>query len=345
MPLFFLLRRLTGTLFTKFGWVNLFAAISTHAATSYVGLVLLQEKHLTDPLTFAYFYLTTTLTVGYGDLSPQSPFGRVFVGLWIMLGGIALLTACIGKATNTVIELWRKGMKGKKSFAGITGHTVLIGWDSATSERVIDLLHQDETSNDHLIVIAAADIDENPLPGKAEFVKGESVFSIALLERAGVPGAERVLIRASTDDQTLSAVLAVHTLSPIGHVVAHFNSSETAALARAYAPELECTSNMATEMLVRASQDPGSSVVINELLCVGQGATQYRMALPAGTSTTFGHLFQQFKDAHNATLIGYRPSAQTQPMINPPSDTPVVGGELFYIASARIKEIATHELA
>lgn len=344
MPLYILLRRLTSTLFSRFGWVSLAITIATHAVTSYGGLLLFQEKHLTDPLTFAYFYMTTTLTVGYGDLAPQSPFGRVFVSFWIMLGGIALLTATIGKATNSAIEFWRMGMKGKKSFAGTTGHTVVIGWESATSERVIDLLHQDETSNDHLIVIVAADLDENPMPGKAELVKGESLFSIPLLERAGVPGAERVLIRASSDDQTLSAVLAVHTLAPAGHVVAHFNSSETAALARAYAPELECTSNMATEMLVRASQDPGSSVVINELLLVGQGATQYRMALPPGTNTSFGSLYQKFKDTHNATLIGYRPSAQVQPLINPPNDTPVVGGELFYIASARLKE-SQHELA
>lgn len=344
MSLFILLRRYTAALLDKFGWLSLLAALAIHSAIAYAGLVWFQERHLTDPPTFAYFYLTTALTVGYGDLAPQSPVGRLFVSTWIMLGGIALLTAAIGKATNAAIELWRKGMKGLKSFAGCSGHTVVIGWDAATSERVIDLLHRDETSNDHLIVICAADLDENPMPGKAEFVRGESLFSIPLLERAGVPSAERVLIRTRSDDQTLSAVLAVHTLSPIGHVVAHFNSSETAALARAYAPELECTSNMATEMLVRASQDPGSSVVINELLCVGQGATQYRMAVPAGLETTFGALYQRFKDRHNATLIGYRAGAQARPLINPPNDTPVAGGELFYIAAARLKEIQ-HELA
>lgn len=37
-------------------------------------------------------------------------------------------------------------MKGKGDFTGKVGHTVLIGWEGASSERVIELLLQDETS-------------------------------------------------------------------------------------------------------------------------------------------------------------------------------------------------------
>lgn len=340
MSIYILLRRYTSALLNKFSWAGLIAAVVAHAVIAYAGLTWFEESHLSDPMTFTYFYLTTALTVGYGDLAPQTPLGRIFVSAWIMLGGIALLTAVIGKTTNITIDLWRKGMKGKKSFADCAGHTVVVGWRAETSERVVDLLLQDETSNDHLIVICATGLDENPMPGKAEFVKGESLFSLSLLERAGVRRAERVLVHTDSDDQTLTAVLAVQTLGPSGHVVAHFNSSETAALARTYAPSLECTSNMATELLVRASQDPGLSSVINELLAVGEGATQYRMPVPAGFNTSFGVLYQQLKDAHNATLIGYRPPHQAQPMVNPPNNTPVAGGELFYIATSRLKEIA-----
>ena len=61
---------------------------------------------------------------------------------------------------------------------------------------------------------------------------------------------------------------------------------------------------MAIEMLVRSSQDTGSSVIINELLSVGQGATQYRLLLPESYESTVGALYKQLKDRHNATLIG-----------------------------------------
>ncbi|WP_347902274.1 ion channel [Pseudomonas purpurea] len=340
MSIFLLLRVYAASFFHKFGWAGLAIALGVHIATAYLGLLALGELPLTNPTTFLYFYLTTTLTVGYGDLAPQTPAGRIFVATWVMLGGIALLTAAIGKTTGSVIDVWRKGMKGKGDYTGKTGHTVLIGWEGSSSERVIELLLQDETSNDNLIVICDATLEENPMPGKASFIKGESLSSAALLLRAGVPGAERVLVRTRSDDLTLATVLAVNQLKPAGHVVAHFNDSEIAALAGSYAPNLECTSSMAIEMLVRASQDPGSSVVINELLCVGQGATQYLMKLPDSFEGAFGELYVQLKERHNATLIGYRAKGAQQPSINPPGATRIQGGELFYIASTRLKEIS-----
>ncbi len=344
MSILVLLRYHAVAFLERFGWAGLGLATLLHALFAYAGLLALGESHLTDPATYAYFYLTTALTVGYGDLAPLSPAGRIFVALWVMLGGIALLSAAIGKATNLVIELWRTGMRGKGDYSDRTAHTVLIGWEGRVSERVVELLLQDETSNDDLIVICDTDLEENPLPGKAAFVRGDSLSSAALLLRAGVPGAERVLVRTGSDDLTLATVLAVNRLEPAGHVVAHFNDSEIAALARAYAPRLECTSGMAIEMLVRSSQDPGSSEVINELLSVGHGATQYRMKLPEDFEGRFGELYQHFKQRHNATLIGYRASGAHQPAVNPPGDTRIRGGELFYIAAARLREDC-HELA
>ncbi|MDR6918326.1 hypothetical protein J2X66_005221 [Pseudomonas sp. 3296] len=41
-----------------------------------------------------------------------------------------------------------------------------------------------------------------------------------------------------------------------------------------------------------------------------------------------------------AALIGYRVKGAQQPSINPPCATRVQGGELFYIASTRLKEIS-----
>jgi voltage-gated potassium channel len=339
MPFALLLRHQLKRLFTKVGWASLAALIFVHMSVSFLGLAAFGEEKLTAPVAFIYYYITTTTTVGYGDLSPATDAGRLFVVSWVMLGGIALLTAVIGKSTNTVIEVWRREMKGKGTYASCVGHTVVVGWEGPVTERVVELLHEDETSNDHLIVLCDASLEENPLPDLVEFIKGESLSSAALLERAGVRNAERVLVRTGSDDLTLATVLTINSLNPAGHVVAHFSSSETAQLARTYAPRLECTSSMAIELLVRSSQDPGSSVVINELLSVGQGATQYRMVLPENKEGTFGELYTELKARSNATLIGYRPKGSAKTMINPPIETLVSGGELFYIASARLKDL------
>src|SRR3546814_4367608 len=91
---------------------------------------------------------------------------------------------------------------------GVQTCALPICWEGASSERVIELLLQDETSNDNLIVICDCVLEENPMPGKTTFIKGESLSSVALLQRAGVPGAERVLEigRASCRDSVCQYV-------------------------------------------------------------------------------------------------------------------------------------------
>jgi voltage-gated potassium channel len=153
-----------------------------------------------------------------------------------------------------------------------------------------------------------------------------------------VRGAERILVHTSSDEQTLATVLTINALNPVGHVVAHFESSASAQLARKYAPKLECTSSMATEMLVRAAQDPGSSKVFSELLCVGEGATQFSYKLPQLFASTVGDLYLSLKNDFNAVLIGYQAADAEAPAINPANSTPVKGGVIFYIADQRIEE-------
>jgi voltage-gated potassium channel len=64
------------------------------------------------------------------------------------------------------------------------------------------------------------------------------------------------------------------------------------------------------------------------------------MKLAPDYVATFGELYARMKDRHNATLIGYRAKGAQQPSINPPNATRIEGGELFYIASTRLKEIS-----
>jgi voltage-gated potassium channel len=338
MAVFVLLREFISSLVRKLSWAGLGLILLAHALIAYIGLWLAGEKHLLEPATFIYFYVTTTSTVGYGDMAPQSAGGRIFDAIWLILGGIALITAAIGKVTNLVIELWRKRMKGRGDFSTRVGHTVLVGWRGSESEKVIRLLQQDDATNGDRIVLVDCDCEENPAPGKVDFIRGDTLSSEALMDRAGACGAARILVHAPSDDQTLAVVLTINSLDTIAHVVAHFQSSESANLARKYAPSLECTSSMSTEMLVRSAQDPGSSLVINELLCVGEGATQYTCRLPAEYVTSFGSLYRRLKEEHNAVLIGYRKNLAVSPQINPSSEVRVEGGELFYIADKRLPE-------
>jgi len=337
MSLLLLFRLQAAAFFERFGWAGIGVLLLVHVALSWLMLTAAGEGHLLDGMEFIYFYLTTATTVGYGDLSPKTPAGKIITSMWIMLGGIAVLTTVIGKASSSVGELWRRKMKGLGDYSNLTGHTVLIGWSGGSSERIVDLLHQDTASSRDGLVICDSLLSENPLPGRCSFVRGDSLDSPSLLLRAGAQGAQRILVHTQSDSLTLAIVLTLKQLEPRGHVVAHFDSSERASLAKSYAPGLECTSTMAIEMLVRSSQDPGSSTVINELLSIGKGATQFRHALRADSQTTCGELYIRMRQEFSATLIGYRAPGAADFDINPANATVVQGGEIFYIASVRLQ--------
>lgn len=52
-------------------------------------------EEFTTSITFMYFSFTTLTTVGFGDLSPQTEYERLF-GAFLLLFGVAIFSYCMG---------------------------------------------------------------------------------------------------------------------------------------------------------------------------------------------------------------------------------------------------------
>lgn len=321
-------------------WPLLMGAVGLHALSTWLLLApLAGETRLADLTNFVYWYVTTATTVGYGDLSPATDLGKWCTALWVMPGGIALFAGLIGKTTTGLMDFWRRGMRGQRSYAHLQDHIVLLGYHGESTHTMVELLRQDPATAGLPIVLCTCGAMENPLPDQVQFVCGESLTNLNLLRRAGVPRAGRLVVYGLNDDQTLATAMTIGALQPQGHVVVHFHDREHAALLKQHYPRIECTTNQTVEILVRAAQDPGSSAVVSELLSIQDGPTAFTLTLPPTMAEThFGALFHGLKDRHNITVFGFAENLHGQPpLLNPSLGTHVPGGSiLFYMASARL---------
>ncbi|MEM7568061.1 MAG: ion channel, partial [Pseudomonadota bacterium] len=217
-------------------WGTLGLAALIHIGVSYILLGLAAEEHLTGrPVDFLYYYVTTATTVGYGDLSPASAFGRWVALFFVLPGSITLFTAVLGKAITDLGEFWRRRMNGYGDYTGRSGHTVVLGWQGGKTRRLIDLLLADHPSGER-IVLVSRDLEQNPMPDVVDLVRADSLSTRADLVRSGIATAGGALVRGRDDDETLAATLAAAAVAPDVHIVAYFEDERSAELIGSQCP-------------------------------------------------------------------------------------------------------------
>ena len=323
----------------RVSWAAVLAALALHMAATWLLLVWAGEAKLIGWDAYPYWYMTTATTIGYGDLSPGTTAGRYVVALFVMPGAVALFASVLAKASATLLNFWKRHQVGKMRYDDMQGHTVLIGWRGNESARLVDLLLSDRNTDNEGIVLVARGVNENPLPEHLRFVAIESYADSESYARASIALAARIIVHTGNDDQSLAAVFAVMAHAPAAgrvraHVVAHFETETVARLVRNHYPHVECTRPLHVDVIARAAQDAGSSLVAGQWLCSG-GATQFSLQVPDdATALDAGRLAAAFR-AQSALWIGYRDAGE--PVLNPRDATRVPGGALlYYLADERI---------
>lgn len=316
-------------------WLAMLGALVAHMLATWALLALAGEQKLVDLGAFPYYYMTTATTIGYGDLSPSSVPGRMIVGFFLMPGAVALFAAVLAKSGTSLAAFWRRHHMGKMSYAQMKGHTVLVGWRGSESTRLVELLLSDTATDDEGLVVVAQGVGENPAPERARFVATDAYTEREPYRRAGVDAATRIIVNAEGDDQTLAALFSVMSFKPVAHVVAHFDTASVAELVKAHYPTVECTRPMSAEVIARAAQDPGSSLITTELLCASDtGITQFSLKTPDHAELQAGALSAAMSRS-GALLLGFKAPDSEHPRVNPPPATPVPPGSILYYLHGR----------
>ena len=181
-------------------------------------MVLVEGLSLIDTY---YFLVTTATTVGYGDLSPQTGFGK-FLGTAYMVVGIALLGIFLGKVTEMMVRVSSRRKRGLITMKDKVD-LIIAGYPGEEKVRnIVAELRNDPRFESAQIVCVNNRIDEKPrwmTLLRVDFVKGV-VSDSRTLEAAGVRMADTALILANdpvtveSDDHTTSICAVIERVNP-----------------------------------------------------------------------------------------------------------------------------------
>lgn len=228
-------------------------------------------------------------------------------------------------------------MRGLVSYENLTDHIVILGWHGSRTQRMVDHIRGGQGEHEYEIVLVCAENIENPMPDRVHFVRGIALNTPDLLTRAAVANAKYIIALGHSDNETLAAALGAAAVNGDGHLVAYFDQESFADLLKAHCPQAECNVSLSIEMMVRSAQDPGSSRVQRQLLSTLEGPTQFSFQVPVDAQpVTYGTLFVELKDKHDATLFGVAESALGDDLtLNAPSELQVDPGMIVYFMAAR----------
>ncbi len=322
--------------FMAINMYTLMFLLISYAVLSWLGLAYANEPHLTGNLSsFFYYIVTTSSTVGYGDLSPVTDQGRLFSALFIIPCGVGLFALSVGRAAVFFTDFWRTNRRGKQNL-NLENHIIVIGINSARTPHLLEMLKREEQGRREVVVVSC-EYEESPFDSDVHFVRVNSFTDAIEMERSNLSKASAVIVDTDLDDVTLTVSLFVAEQNSDAHLVAHFEDPIKRDLLHKYCPNSECISSLSTELVAKSVMDKGSSFIHSELVSAHEGQTQYSIEIPKGVeSFTIESVYSPFKAQYEAIIIAIQ-SKNTGCKINPSLDTVLsVGDVIYYIADERI---------
>ncbi len=221
-------------------------------------------------LESVYVSAQTVTTVGYGDLTPRTPSGRLFTIL-LMLSGVGTVLYALSILAQAIIQselvealTARRKMKEMKT---LEGHYVVCG-AGRVGRRIIRHL---EDQNQQYIVIESDENKLKELRSSGALVIIGDATSEEQLSEAGVRNARGLASCLPDDPANVYVVLTARGLNPKLHIVARAVEEQAeptlirAGANRVVAPTIIGSHSMARALLRPAVADFMDSIVAESL--------------------------------------------------------------------------------
>jgi voltage-gated potassium channel len=270
-----------------------------------------------------YWVVTTTATVGYGDIVATTTVGKL-MSIFVMISGIGVLGLLLVTFTDFFIEQSLKRRHLLRSF--MEQHIIVCGWDKRLEIAAKELLAAEK----ELVVVA--EVDDLPLERKhLLFIKGDPSDD-ENLKRANVARASYALIAGRTDTETLLSAIAVKKLNPGIHTTCIVSDPKVIqALKKTGVDQTISTDGFLGLLLSRSVFVPKISTFVNELLDI-QGMDLYQERISEELEgQTFLEVVELFKQRYDVIPVGLVRNNKVN--VNPGKELKLQkNDELLYIA-------------
>jgi voltage-gated potassium channel len=209
--------------------------------------------------TGLYWAVTTSTTVGYGDVTPHNPIGKLIASL-VMLTTIPLLAATFAIVSGAAAAAGVRRILAMHSTFPEGTYRLIVG----LSSTVPAILH--ELASAGVPVVLVADVDPATVRAGVHVVRGNPTDEAAIA-RAKPAGAEQALITGASDGDVLVSAVLLRKQAPSLVITALVDSpSVREALRDLGVQQSVSTSELVARTLAAALETPHAGEMISALV-------------------------------------------------------------------------------
>jgi voltage-gated potassium channel len=241
--------------------------------------------------TGLYWAVTTATTVGYGDVTPHNPIGKLIASL-VMLTTIPMLAAAFAIVSGAAAAASVRRFLAMHSTFPEGTYRLIIGM----SDSVPAIL--DELANAGIPVVLVADVDPATVRSGVHVVRGKPTEE-TVIARAKPAGAEQALITGASDGDVLVSTVLVRKQAPALVITALVDSpSVREALRDLGVQQSVATSELVARTLAASLETPHAGEMISALV----GSRDVLAEVDPGTSV--GKRLSAVRNERSGLVLG-----------------------------------------